>query len=402
MAYTNPDILLLNLSKNFKIAYSILTEILKLNCPPKELLSQLYGEDKSETLHIIIEDFMKTHGLYNRISRPHNFNAPQDIVLARKEVERNLTYQQIHSQILMYNTPERKLLEKFYGSYSVYVYAIIEKYLKLNIKRKCEISAASHLNRVGAVVFQLKMNSEERYDYSTIGIMHDAIEDLFKFEKDENTGKADIEKYNEFIKRYIPEDLEKHLKILTNHYNLILDYIIKQLDIKEAAITINNILKELEAFYDIENEDISVYAIKLQNLLETFKYEKNLLDELKWKCYKELYISGILGSIKTEKDHRIFEIKGVDLSDNAHGKGSLSIDGRIRNINKNHMWAMKGSEIQSTWLPFNNRVDEVLEDALQAAEYLILSDLLQSDSSMDFMMSALQKIKKLEDVFFQS
>ena len=108
------------------------------------------------------------------------------------------------------------------------------------------------------------------------------------------------------------------------------------------------------------------------------------------------------GSIKTEKDHRIFEIKGVDLSDNAHGKGSLSIDGRIRNINKNHMWAMKGSEIQSTWLPFNNRVDEVLEDALQAAEYLILSDLLQSDSSMDFMMSALQKIKKLEDVFFQS
>lgn len=63
---------------------------------------------------------------------------------------------------------------------------------------------------------------------------------------------------------------------------------------------------------------------------------------------------------------------------------------------------MKGSEIQSTWIPFNNRVKEVKEDALQSAEHLILSDLLQSDSSMDFMMSALQKIKKLEDVFFQS
>jgi len=402
MAYTNPDILLLNLNKNFTIAYSILTNILKLNCPPKELLSQMYGEDKSEMLHIIIEDFMKTYGLYNKIPQKHKFDAPQDIVLARKEVERNKTYQQIHSQILMNKLPEKKLLEKFYGSYSIYVYTIIEKYLKLNLKRKCEISAASHLNRVGVVVFQLKMNSEERYDYSTVGIMHDSIEDLFKFEKNESSGKADIGKYNEFIKRYIPEDLEKHLKILTNHYNLILDYIIKQLDIKDSAISVNNILEELKAFYDIENEDISVYAVKLQNLLESFDYEKNLIDELKWECYKELYISGILGSIKTEKDHRIFEIKGVDLSDNAHGKGSLSIEGRIRNIKKNHMWAMKGSEIKSTWLPFNHRVQEVKEDALQSAEYLILADLLQSDSSMDFMMSALQKIKKLEDVFFQS
>lgn len=402
MAYTNPDILLLNLNKNFPIAYSILQDILNLRCPPKELLSQMYGDDKSEMLHIIIEDFMKTYGLYNIIPQVHNFDAPQDIVLARKEVERNLTYQKIHSQILMNELPEKKLLEKFYGSYSTYVHTVIEKYLKMNLKRKCEISAASHLNRVGAVVFQLRMNSEERYDYSTVGIMHDAIEDLFKFEKDENTGKADIEKYNEFIKRYIPEDLEKHLKILTNHYNLILDYIIKQLDIKEASITIKSIQEELKGFFDIENEEISIYALKLQELLETFKYEKNLLDELKWECYKELYISGILGSIKTEKDHRIFEIKGVDLSDNAHGKGSLSIDGRIRNIKKNHKWAMKGSEIQSTWIPFNNRVKEVKEDALQSAEHLILSDLLQSDSSMDFMMSALQKIKKLEDVFFQS
>ena len=44
--------------------------------------------------------------------------------------------------------------------------------------------------------------------------------------------------------------------------------------------------------------------------------------------------------------------------------------------------------------------EEIIEDALQSAEALILYDLLQSQSSQDFIMSALHKIKKLEPVFY--
>jgi hypothetical protein len=100
-------------------------------------------------------------------------------------------------------------------------------------------------------------------------------------------------------------------------------------------------------------------------------------------------------------DYRLFEIKGIDLSDNAHGKGSLSIDARIRNINKNILWAVIGERFNSTWKPFNDHLAEIREDALQSAQYIILNDLLQPHSSLDFMMSALLKIEKLKEVFYE-
>lgn len=78
----------------------------------------------------------------------------------------------------------------------------------------------------------------------------------------------------------------------------------------------------------------------------------------------------------------------------------MSIDARIRNINKNLMWGIKGYSMKSTWKPFNAHIQEVIEDAYQSAEFLILSDLLQPHSSTDFVMSALLKIIKLENVFY--
>jgi len=64
------------------------------------------------------------------------------------------------------------------------------------------------------------------------------------------------------------------------------------------------------------------------------------------------------------------------------------------------MWGVKGYGMKSTWKPFNAHIQEIIEDAYQSAEYLILSDMLRPHSPSDFMMSALLKIIKLEDVFY--
>jgi hypothetical protein len=323
-----------------------------------------------------------------------------EIALARREVENDINYQKIHSSILLNKVPEIKLLETFYGEYSSYVRKILDMYAQLNLKRKCEISASSHLNRVGACVFQLKMNDTGKYDYSSTAIMHDSIEDLLKLSTAPNGKGIDVKKYKLFIKEYIPQDLQSSVKILTNHYNLIISFITGKLLDEDKAFTRKNILAELHTIEKQNPVELIKYIMQMIELISKIEGDENELDTIKWECYKNLYLEGIAHSTVLKDDHRIYEIKGVDLSDNSHGKGSLSIEARIRNINKNLMWGIKGYSMQSSWKPFNDHIEEIVQDALYSAEFIILNDLLKPDSSMDFMMSTLLKIEKLENVFF--
>lgn len=172
------------------------------------------------------------------------------------------------------------------------------------------------------------------------------------------------------------------------------------LEEEDKAYTLKNILTEVDKIASLKSRELSKYAEKMHKIFRNSETDGNLIDTLRWECYKNLYLEGIARETSSRMDHRIYEIKGVDLSDNSHGKGALSIDARIRNINKNLMWGIKGYSMNSTWKPFNAHIQEVMEDAYQSAEFLILSDLLQPHSSTDFVMSALMKIIKLEDVFY--
>ncbi|MDD5360643.1 MAG: hypothetical protein PHN88_00810 [Ignavibacteria bacterium] len=394
------DIELLKLNKNFDIAYSILKDILEQRCPDIRKIELLYGTQKSKTLQDLIKNFIIKNLSGTRIMRPHNPGSPMEIILARREIEKDGNYQKVHSFILLNKLPDIKSLENFYGNYSVYVQKIIKQYIQLNLKRKCEIGAATHLNRVGAVVFQLKMNDTGKYNYSSTAVMHDSIEDLVRLKKSKKGTGVDTEKYSKFLDEHIPADLQDKVKILTNHYNLILNYVLGRLEEDDKAFTKKNILAELEILVSQKTKEFSRFAEKMQSLISETDAETDLLDAIKWECYKTLYLEGIAKETSKKNDHRIYEIKGVDLSDNAHGKGALSIDARIRNINKNLMWGIKGYAMKSTWKPFNDHIQEVIEDAYQSAEYLVLGDMLQPYSSTDFMMSALNKIIKMENVFY--
>ena len=396
----NSDIELLKTQKNYKTAFSILQDVLSGRCPDIVLLERLYGSKKSRIIQSIIKEYLTKGNFKNRIVRTTNEDAPMEIALARREVENDVNYQKIHSSILLNKVPDIKSLETFYGEYSSYVRKILEMYAQLNLKRKCEISASSHLNRVGACVFQLKMNDTGKYNYSSIAIMHDSIEDLLRLSTAPNGKGIDVNKYNLFIKENIPQDLQSSIKILTNHYNLIISFITGKLLDEDKAFTRKNILAELHTIEKQNPAELIKYIKEMIELISKIESDENELDTIKWECYKNLYLEGIAHSTVLKDDHRIYEIKGVDLSDNSHGKGSLSIEARIRNINKNLMWGIKGYSMQSSWKPFNDHIEEIVQDALYSAEFIILNDLLKPDSSMDFMMSTLLKIEKLENVFF--
>ena len=396
----NSDIELLKTQKNYRTAFLILQDVLNYRCPDNALLEKLYGSKKSKIIQSIIKEYLIKGNFRNRIVRVSNEDAPMEIALARREVENDVTYQKIHSSILLNKVPDIKSLETFYGEYSTYVRKILELYSQLNLRRKCEISASSHLNRVGACVFQLKMNDTGKYNYSSTAIMHDSIEDLLRLSTSPNGKGIDVDKYYAFIEEYIPEDLRSAIKILTNHYNLIISFVTGKLLDEDKAFTKKNILTELHIIEEQKPDELIIYIKEMIDLISKIEAEENELDTIKWECYKNLYLEGIAHSTILKDDHRIYEIKGVDLSDNSHGKGSLSIDARIRNINKNLMWGIKGYAMQSSWKPFNDHIEEIVQDALFSAEFIILNDLLKPDSSMDFMMSTLLKIEKLENVFF--
>lgn len=396
----NTELERLKLENNYSLARQVFDSLIAGECPDIRTLETLYGKDKSQIIAGNIKEFLSRDSEPRKITRPHNPDAPGEIQKARIEVEKNKHYQKIHSSLLLGEVPEEKFLYSFYGDYSMHVRQILAMYLELGLMRKCDLIAATHLSRVGAVVYQLKMNEKGSFKYSTIAVMHDAIEDVLKLSRDTASGQVDIDKYKIFIDQYIPLELQHSVLILTNHYNLLLNYISEKLEDEDKALTVKNIINELENIADEGTEELSPYAAKMADLMHHTVIENGIEDSVKWACYEQLYLNGILETIRDNNDHRIYEIKGVDLSDNAHGKGSLSSDAKIRNINKNMMWGVKGYSLGSTWKPFNDHIQEVIENSLLAAEEIVINDLLQPSSSQDFVMSAMIKIKKLENVFY--
>ncbi|MFA5403867.1 MAG: hypothetical protein WC358_02920 [Ignavibacteria bacterium] len=398
--WINSELKRLSREPDFKLAFEVFSSIISKSCPDINLLGKLYSEKRANIIFENIKNYFIREKRKILIIRKHNYEAPLEIVGARKEIEKNTYFQRIQSSILRDELPSKSDIKVFYGNYTDHIYNIFDIYIRLNLKRKCELNAATHLNRVGAVVYQLNMNDEGTYKYSSIAMMHDAIEDLMDYSKLSKNSKIHINYYNSFLNDFIPIDLQQPVKILTNHYNFILNYIIKRLKDEDKSVSLKNIIRPLEKMLKLKLGDLNEYVEKMYNLLTFFEPEGDLIESVKWECYKSLYLNGIADACKNCDDYRLFEIKGVDLSDNAHGKGALSTNAKIRNINKNILWGIIGYRMHSNWKPLNDKIEEIIEDALQSAEAMILNDLLQYQSSQDFIMSALFKIKKMEEVFY--
>jgi hypothetical protein len=394
---------LLEKSDNFYLASEILECFKNRITPAVSLLERLYGKNKALAINTQVKNFFDENVLPSyKKPRQHDVNSPAEIFNARQELEEDKNYLSVQSALLDYQVPDLKSLSSLYGPYSEYIREIFSKFIGYRLKRKCELPAVAHLNRVGGVSIKLNFNLPGCYEYGAIAAIHDAIEDLFPIIDDENKKKYDFSRYKEFLDKFIPKNLQMPIKILTNHYNLILSTIISKLKEKDKAIKKKNIINQLEILLVEKLDELDEYIRKMHDVLykEDLDKEKDIIEYIKLKCYNELYLNGITKSSIESGDYRIFEIKGVDLSDNSHGKDALPLDGRIRNIKKNVNWANYGYGLHSTWVPLNNHIRECMEDSFNSAEILIIKDLLQPQSSMDFVKSSLIIFSELENVFY--
>ncbi|MBK8983585.1 MAG: hypothetical protein IPM38_15045 [Ignavibacteria bacterium] len=382
--------------KKYEIALEILNSILRREIPNLNLLTGLYGSLTSVII-LQIENYFQNFPRKDINIRKH-FEITSVISDARYSLEKNLNFANYHSKILTGQVPDIEDLEPVYGIYSENVKNILQLYKNTKLKRRCGIPSAVHPSRTGGIVYTLKFDDAGQSDYCTTAFLHDSIEDLIKT-RSKQSDHYGIKGLDIFLDDYIPVNLHSNIRLLTNHYALILGYLKYLLTLVDKHLNISNLLFELEGMCS-SNWNMQDKSIKLYDLLKKLEPENPSFDEVKWQSYKELYIKELAENAKNITDFRTFEIKSIDLTDNAHSSGALSMEEKLKNIQKLCIWASYGFSLQTNWQPTNNFIQEVFEIALECSKNLVVKDLLEPISKPDFFASALYKIEELRPVFY--
>jgi len=397
----NSSIQQLQLDPGYETALRIVSSVVGGNAPAMTDLVDLYGVQQAPIMHGIFGRFLDEHREQMGTPRPHRYNAPTEISDARSHVEDSPDYQRLQSKVLFNELPEISEMEAFFGPYAEQVRTIFGLFLHSNRQRKCGITSIAHLNRVGAVVRRLGLDAQDQYVYTTVAALHDALEDLLEHVSDKHGNLYGVRGYQAFLNRYISPELHAHMRMITNFYDLLLAMARKQIESEDKFLSKENLLYALEDMYKHERVDIHPYIEKIHYALEDAVLNGEVFAQAKWLCYCELYIREMAIFTHTARNYRTYEIKAVDLSDNAHGRDALALDARVKNLIKQQIYVNYGSMLNSTWHGLNNRVAELQEDALLHAEHIIVQDLLQRQSYMDFAISTMKKMLALRTILFQ-
>ncbi len=384
----------------YEPASRMLEQIVRGDVPDYPLLSDLYGVQQAQRLRSVIGRFLEDHSADFGTPRRNQHNASTEISDARSKVEESMDFQLLQERLLFGELPELEDLRPFYGNYAEEVRGILQLFLNHKLRRKCGITSAAHLNRVGVVVGRMGLDQPGEHMYSTVGFMHDALEDLLDIARDEHGYVYGMHGYQLFLDRYTSPELHAHLKMVTNFYDLLLAEVHDRLKNEGKYMSKENLMWALEDMYMHEPVEIHPYLEKLHYVLEDAPLEGDVYGQAKWKGYSELYIREMAVYTHSRGDYRTFEIKAIDLSDNGHGRDALSMSSRVKNLIKHQIYANYGARLQSTWHGLNNRVAELQEDALVHAEHIVISDFLQQQSYMDFAVSTLLKLLSLKSIFF--
>lgn len=382
-------------------AHEVLESVLQRDAPPPHLLSHLYGLDLAPRIHELITNFLSEEFTNPVTPRKHNLDAPTEIGDTRARLEYDARYQAVQTELLQHRIPDRVMLQNCYGEYAEAVRQIFDLFRHHMLMRKCGIPSVAHLNRVGSMAGALGLDKNEGdKKYSAIGAMHDAIEDLLNLAVDDTGRGFGLARYEEFIDEFIPDELQSSLVLLTNHYDLILGHIQRDLRRKDRALTRNHLVSSLEQLASARYPGLDTYIKAMLNLLSAAELEPDVYENAKWRCYRNLYIHDMAAEAHAVANYRTYQTKALDIADNANGREALAMAGRIKNILKMDIWGREGYALGSSWPPLNNHVIEFEETALMHAEQLVIRDFLEPVLTQDFIMSGLQKIKALRPVFF--
>ncbi len=381
---------------NYYSALKILNSIVNREIPPNNVLTDIYG-NLTPLIISHLEKYFEDFPVECIKVRQH-YECTSVISEARLLLEQNLNFARLHSKILNNQIPEIDEISPVYGEYSGTVQKILELYRKNKLKRRCGVPAAAHPSRVGGMVYTLRFDSDGSSKFCTAAFLHDCIEDLIKF-KARASDHYGLRGLESFINVYIPEELQPNIKLLTNHYSLILNYLKYLLTLTDTHVNTKNLLKEMDNLR-LWEWSLSENVKKLSDLLTRRISETPALSDPKWESYKELYIKEMADNALTMSDFRTFEIKAIDLADNSHSNAALSMSEKLKNIQKLGIWASQGYRLQTGWKPTNNFIQEVFEDALVYSENIVIKDFLEPVSKQDFFASALYKIEELKSIFY--
>ncbi|MCK6603450.1 MAG: hypothetical protein L6Q59_01000 [Ignavibacteriaceae bacterium] len=385
----------------YHLAEELLENIINGTIPSEGLVRSLFGESKTRVIKYNLDKFITSREENVLSVRPHHKDAPTDISDSRSAIESDTNFQTIHSTILLGDVPPSSELAFYYHDYSHTVRGAFKLFSRHKLVRKCGVPTIAHANRVGTLSTAIGLNDDQKtYKYSAVAAMHDLIEDLLFTAKDKTGKPYGFENYQQFLDDFIPSEIQDEVKILTNHYDLIVKFVTTDLKKRNEYLSFQNILASMYKLIDNGPEQIRNYAAAAYNLLCEKNFETDILDAIRWECYKELYIEGIASASKEARDYRLYEIKSFDLSDNGHGLGSLSNDSKIRNLIKQEIWARKGYRLETDWEPINRRIMELMEDTLVYAKHLVVKDLLEPQSSQDYIVSALKKFEQMKSIFY--
>ncbi|MBZ0199396.1 MAG: hypothetical protein K8H86_05985 [Ignavibacteriaceae bacterium] len=385
--------------ERYASAKAFLSSIVGGRVPPKKNFEKLYSAELINTVRGMVKQFLRGKD-FSTLNPRHHQDAPNEINKQRASLEFNPDYCNIQGKLLFNKLPKEETLAPLYGEYANAVRKSFGSFLHFNLTRRCGITSAAHHNRVAAVVKQLKMDGDGSYKHVAIAALHDTIEDLLNIVKDKKGRIYGIHRYEEFVDEFIPPELKEHVKLLTNNYDLILSHIYQQFITTDVSMTKKNLLNAIEVQSKRNSGELSAHFENMGVLLQISDLGESVYSKAKWICYENLYINTMAVSTKEMNDFRTFQIKAVDLLDNSHGRDSLSMDGMIKNIIKLGIWAARGYDLQSSWLPLNAFVMEVFEEALVHSEHLVIKNLFELESQQDFLISALIKFEKLKPIFY--
>ncbi|HIH32303.1 TPA: hypothetical protein HA235_06370 [Candidatus Woesearchaeota archaeon] len=394
MRYTNE---FLGLMKNprYKLARLVFNDLISGNAPDEKVLKKLYKNSYKSMLSLS-KDFKITGELRKHV------NAPSLITDARLATVKDNNYRKIHHELLKFQIPEIKHLKKFFGEYSKTVQTSYKLFIEAKKTRKSGISMTCHHNRVACTFYELIKDNPEVNHYASIAALHDFVEDLMYSLKDEEGNRYTIENYEAFLNKFIPKDLQEPIQLLTNHYDMILKYVDYHLDRQGKRFNKENLLEFLGHMKPDTMAQLGSFVRKIMLVVRGSEYtetsSKDYLEEMKWKCYTELYIPELVKISYKDKEHLLLLVKLVDLSDNNNALEGMDLPSKIKNIRKSIITCDLISKLDKAKL-LEDYVLELSEDALVKAEFLVIKDLMMQESVLDFYVDALVKIEKMKDVF---
>jgi len=396
----NDEILGLKKSPKYKYARIVLDSLLNKQVPDEKVLKKLYKKSYKKIIEFSERFIQEEYGT----PREHDMDAPTLISDARISVAKNKYFQTMHHELLDFKVPDKTCLKRFFGKYSDAVALSYGLFIKSKKIRKSGISMSCHHNRVACTFYELNKENPDIERYASVAALHDFIEDLMYNLKDEQGNRYTIANYQEFLDKMIPKELQDAVKLLTNHYDMILKYVDYHLDRRGKRFNKENVLEFLKLLDYQAYTELKDFIVRTINIIESSPYEetssKDYLEDIKWKCYTGLYIPEIVNMSYNDSTHLVLLIKLVDLSDNNHGLDSMDQTSKIKNVRKSVITSDLIAKLDTAQL-LSPYIREIREDALVKAEYFVLKDLMHEESCQDFFVDGLVKIHRMKDVFYE-